>query len=76
MAEVLRQHPDALARFEKHLELTEAERAGIEKKLKDTVDDAVEFAEKSPPPDGAMAYKGVFEDDEIVQFTPWWKRDA
>jgi TPP-dependent pyruvate/acetoin dehydrogenase alpha subunit len=67
---------DPIARFEKHLELTEAEKSEVEKKLKSTVDDAVEFAEKSPLPDGAMAFKGVFEDDSIVQFTPWWKRDA
>ena len=25
---------------------------------------------------GRAAIKGVFEDDSIVQFTPWWKRDA
>ena len=67
---------DPIARFEKQLELTDKERADIEAKLKATVDDAVEFAEKSPPPDGRLAYKGVFEDDEIVQFAPWWRRDA
>ena len=67
---------DPIARFEKQLELTDQERAAIEKKLKETVDDAVDYAEKSALPDGAMAFKGVFEDDAIVQFTPWWKRDA
>ena len=67
---------DPIARFEAVLKLKDAEKAEIEKKLKDTVDDAVDFAEKSPPPDGRLAYKGVFEDDEIIQFTPWWKRDA
>lgn len=67
---------DPIARFEKELQLTDAEKSEIETKLKSTVDDAVDFAEKSPPPDGQLAYKGVFEDDSIVQFTPWWKRDA
>jgi TPP-dependent pyruvate/acetoin dehydrogenase alpha subunit len=67
---------DPIARFEKKLKLTKDEKAGIEDRLKTTVDDAVDFAEKSPPPPGENAYKGVFEDDSIVQFTPWWKRDA
>ncbi|MBI3855343.1 MAG: hypothetical protein HY293_06595 [Planctomycetes bacterium] len=66
---------DPIARFEKQLQLTEVEKLELEAKLKVTVDDAVDFAEKSPPPEGAVAYKGVFEDDEIVQFTPWWKRE-
>lgn len=67
---------DPIARFESHLSLSAAEKTETEKKLRETVDDAVDFAEKSPPPDGALAYKGVFEDDSIVQFTPWWKHDA
>jgi pyruvate dehydrogenase E1 component alpha subunit/2-oxoisovalerate dehydrogenase E1 component alpha subunit len=67
---------DPIDRFEKELKLTDSEKAEIEAKLKSTVDDAVDFAETSPPADGAMAYKGVFKDDEIVQFTPWWRRDA
>jgi pyruvate dehydrogenase E1 component alpha subunit len=67
---------DPIARFEKKLKLTQEEKAAVEDRLKATVDDAVEFAEKSPPPPGENAYKGVFEDDSIVQFTPWWRRDA
>jgi TPP-dependent pyruvate/acetoin dehydrogenase alpha subunit len=67
---------DPIARFEKKLKLTKEEKSGIEDRLKSTVDDDVDFAEKSPVPDGQDAYKGVFEDDSIVQFTPWWKRDA
>ena len=67
---------DPIARFEKKLKLSKEEKAAVEERLKATVDDAVEFAEKSPPPPGENAYKGVFEDDSIVQFTPWWKRDA
>lgn len=67
---------DPIARFEKQLDLSDKERSEIEEKLKAAVDDAVEYAEKSPPPDGAAAYRGVFEDDAIIQFTPWWKRDA
>ena len=67
---------DPIARFERKLKLTKDEKAGLEDRLKTTVDDAVDFAEKSPPPPGENAYKGVFEDDSIVQFTPWWRRDA
>jgi len=67
---------DPIARFEKKLKLTKAEKAEIEGRLQSTVDDAVDFAEKSPVPPGSDAYKGVFEDDSIVQFTPWWRKDA
>ena len=67
---------DPIRRFEKKLKLTKDEKAGLEAKLASTVDDAVKFAEESPVPPGENAYKGVFEDDSIVQFTPWWKRDA
>jgi TPP-dependent pyruvate/acetoin dehydrogenase alpha subunit len=67
---------DPLARLEKKLKLTKEEKADLEGRLQSTVDDAVDFAEKSPVPPGSDAYKGVFEDDSIVQFTPWWKRDA
>jgi len=66
---------DPVSRFEKKLKLTKEEKGGIEEKLKTTVDDAVDFAEKSPLPPGENAFKGVFEDDSIVQFTPWWKRE-
>lgn len=67
---------DPIARFEKKLKLNKEEKASIEERLKTTVDDAVDFAEKSPVPPPENAYKGVFEDDSIVQFTPWWKKDA
>jgi len=67
---------DPIARFEKKLKLTTEEKAGFEDRLRSTVDDAADFAEKSPPPPGENAFKGVFEDDSIVRFTPWWKRDA
>jgi TPP-dependent pyruvate/acetoin dehydrogenase alpha subunit len=67
---------DPIARFEKKLKPTREEKAAVEVRLKTTVDDAVDFAEQSPVPPGENAYKGVFEDDSIVQFTPWWKRDA
>src|SRR5436190_979043 len=66
---------DPIRRFEKKLKLTKDEKAGLEAKLVFTVDDAVKFAEESPVPPGENAYKGVFEDDSIVQFTPWWRRD-
>jgi len=67
---------DPIDRFEKALGLGAEEKEAVERKVKAAVDDAVEFAEKSPLPDGADAVKGVFEDDSIVPFTPWWKRDA
>ncbi|HZE98716.1 MAG TPA: thiamine pyrophosphate-dependent dehydrogenase E1 component subunit alpha [Planctomycetota bacterium] len=67
---------DPIARFEKKLKPTKEEKAAVEERLKTTVDDAVDFAEKSPPPPGENALQGVFEDDSIIQFTPWWKRDA
>jgi TPP-dependent pyruvate/acetoin dehydrogenase alpha subunit len=67
---------DPIERFEKVLAPTEAERAAVEKAVREAVDDAVEFAEMSPFPDGKEAFQGVFEDDSIIQFTPWWKRNA
>jgi TPP-dependent pyruvate/acetoin dehydrogenase alpha subunit len=67
---------DAIDRCEKAIELSDAERNDVGKKVAETVDDAVAFAEKSPLPDGADARKGVFSDDSIVPFTPWWRRDA
>ena len=67
---------DPIERFEKHLGLSEAEKAEVAKKVAAVVDDAVEFAEKSPMPDGAEAVQGVFEDDSIIRHVPWWKRDA
>lgn len=66
---------DPIARFEKKLKLTRDEKASMEERVKATVEDAVDFAEKSPVPPGEDAYKGVFEDNQIVQFTPWWKRE-
>ena len=67
---------DPIERFEKYLSLTDLERGETERRLQVTVDDAVEFAEKSPPADPATVLRGVFEDDSIVPFTPWWERDA
>jgi len=67
---------DPIARFERTLRLSKDERADIEARLASTVDDAVAFAEQSPPPPASDAFKGVFEDDSIIQFIPWWKRDA
>jgi pyruvate dehydrogenase E1 component alpha subunit/2-oxoisovalerate dehydrogenase E1 component alpha subunit len=67
---------DPIARFEKVLKPTAAERDAVEKRVAAEVDDAVEFAESSPFPDGAEAAKGVFEDDSIAAFEPWWRRHA
>lgn len=67
---------DPIAGFERQLRLTDAERSATDAKVKETVDDAVDFAERSKPPEGASALKGVFEDDAIVQTSSGWQRDA
>ena len=67
---------DPIDRFEKALELSEAEREKVGLAVQAEVDDAADFAERSPLPDGNEAMKGVFEDDSIVRFTPWWERHA
>jgi TPP-dependent pyruvate/acetoin dehydrogenase alpha subunit len=66
---------DPIARLEAGLGLSAAERSEVDRRVAATVEDAVEFAEKSPWPEGPVALKGVFEDDTIVQFVPWWERD-
>src|SRR6266487_486539 len=58
---------DPLKRFEDYLTgegiLTEAKKAEIEETVKATVDDAVSFAEQSPPPDPATVADNVFAPD-------------
>ena len=44
--------------------LTEDEIAGIDKKVKKQVDDAVKFAEESPWPDGQDAFKDVYMQED------------
>lgn len=63
---------DPIKRFE--TEFTEAERAEVRSKVDETVEDAVRFADESPWPEGADALRGVFEDDSIVPYTPWWEK--
>lgn len=65
---------DPVARFEKALALSAEEKGEVDRKVREVVDDAVAFAEKSPLPEGREALKGVFEDDSIVEFTPWWEK--
>jgi len=67
---------DPIDRCEQAMGVTAAEKEEVGGRVKAAIDDAAEFAEKSPFPDGAEAVKGVFEDDSIVPFTPWWRRDA
>ena len=43
-------------------------------KLDEIVEDAVRFADESPWPKGSDALCGVFEDDSIVPYTPWWEK--
>jgi TPP-dependent pyruvate/acetoin dehydrogenase alpha subunit len=63
---------DPIARFEK--EFSEEERAKVRAKVEETVEDAVRFSDESPWPEGPETLRGVFEDDSIVSFTPWWDR--
>lgn len=63
---------DPIARFEK--EFSEEERAEVRAKVEETVEDAVRFSDESPWPEGPETLRGVFEDDSIVPFTPWWDR--
>ncbi len=67
---------DPIGRFEAVLGFGEAEKAEVGARVAAVVEDAVKFAEESPLPDGKEALQGVFEDDSIVPFTPWWRRDA
>lgn len=57
---------DPIARFEKRLldegVLTEERRREIEEKIAAEVEDAVDFAEKSPYPEGKEALEGVYAD--------------
>ena len=58
---------DPIQRFEAYLLkegiLTAAKKAEIEAKVKATVEDAVDFAERSPAPDGATVTEHVFAPD-------------
>jgi len=67
---------DPILRFEAVLAPSAAERADVEERIRTLVDDAVRFAEESPFPPGEEAYRGVFEDDSIIRFEPWWERHA
>jgi TPP-dependent pyruvate/acetoin dehydrogenase alpha subunit len=67
---------DPIRRLERTLAPTAAERAEIDRRVTEAVDDAVAYAEASPFPDPAEAARGVFEDDRIVAFTPWWSAHA
>ena len=58
------------------LQPTPAEREVVERGVREAVDDAADFAERSPFPEAAGALQGVFEDDAITAFTPWWKSHA
>ena len=63
---------DPIARFEK--EFTQAQREDVRAKVDEIVEDAVRFADESPWPEGSDALRGVFEDDSIVPYTPWWEK--
>jgi pyruvate dehydrogenase E1 component alpha subunit len=58
---------DPIDRFEKHMvtsgEITKDEIQKMEKEITAIIDDAVDWAEKSPYPDAADGMKGVYHDD-------------
>ena len=67
---------DPIARFEKVLKPTAAEKEEVETRVRAEVDEATAFAEASPYPDPAEAVRGVFEDDGIVRVPRWWESHA
>lgn len=66
---------DPIDRCEKALKPTAAEKRKIEARIEEAINDALEYAEGSPMPEGSAARKGVFEDDSITDVTPWGERD-
>ncbi len=67
---------DPIARFERKLRPSSAEKAEVDSRVRAAVEDATSFAEASPFPDGAEAVQGVFADDAIVAFPRWWESHA
>ncbi len=53
--------------------MTQAEQQVIIDRVNKEVSDAEEFAVNSPLPDGQDAIKGVFADDSIIWYKPWWR---
>lgn len=67
---------DPIARFERKLRPSAAEKADVEARVRAAVEDATAFAEASPFPEGAEAVRGVFADDAITAFPRWWESHA
>lgn len=66
---------DRHVRFLKdHDLMTDAEHRALQARIDQEIRDAEEFALSSPMPEGPTALRGVFEDDSIVPFTPWWEK--
>jgi TPP-dependent pyruvate/acetoin dehydrogenase alpha subunit len=70
---------DPIERLEADLrqsgQLTDAERDAIHARIDRELAEAERSALAAPPPDPAIAREGVYADDAIVRFTPWWARD-
>lgn len=70
---------DPIDRYTKFLKennlMSDNEQEKIVKKIDDQVKDAEEFAANSPFPPGEDALKGVFADNSIIFYRPWWKRE-
>jgi TPP-dependent pyruvate/acetoin dehydrogenase alpha subunit len=54
--------------------MTDSEQSQILERIEREVKEGEDFALSSPMPDPATALQGVFEDDSIVPFTPWWEK--
>jgi TPP-dependent pyruvate/acetoin dehydrogenase alpha subunit len=69
---------DPIDRYVKFLRdrrlVDDSELAAIHGRIDEQVKEAEEFASQSPMPDPRTAVRGVFEDDSIVPFTPWWEK--
>jgi TPP-dependent pyruvate/acetoin dehydrogenase alpha subunit len=69
---------DPIDRHDKFLKendlLTDKEQKEILARIEALVKEGEEYALSAPLPEGPSALKGVFEDDSIVPFTPWWER--
>ncbi len=53
--------------------LSDDEKETLDRKIEADVEDATKFALESSMPPGEDVWKGVFADDSIVRFTPWWE---
>lgn len=69
---------DPVDNYEKYLFtnelMTKREWENTLARIKKEIDEAVEFAENSPMPEGPEALKGVYADESITRYTKWWEK--